>query len=197
MEEAYQVFTILHRLLKQIVKVNFLFFYFLFFFYKNVIINEKDTPLRFAKLGFNISAPHMYATCFDALQIEEGNTFLDIGSGCGHMTCVCYFSNNSFSLSLCMFIHTSYFLLVGWLCSWSCMVKKNLYFTKRNIYAYLNKQQGTSHGLDIRQDIVDFGESNKKRFEEKSGIDLSNVTFEVRNCFIDDPDGRCFDRIVS
>jgi len=45
-----------------------------------------DHPLRFATMGFNISAPHMYAMCLENLQIEEGNSFLDIGSGCGLLT---------------------------------------------------------------------------------------------------------------
>jgi len=45
-----------------------------------------DTPLRLAAFGFNISAPHMYAMCLEALGLELGHTFLDVGSGCGHMT---------------------------------------------------------------------------------------------------------------
>eukprot|EP01129_Flabellula_baltica_P003830 TRINITY_DN1355_c0_g1_i1.p1 TRINITY_DN1355_c0_g1~~TRINITY_DN1355_c0_g1_i1.p1 ORF type:complete len:269 (-),score=58.21 TRINITY_DN1355_c0_g1_i1:565-1371(-) len=45
-----------------------------------------DRPLRLEDLGFNISAPHMYAVCLQALEIKKGNTFLDIGSGCGWMT---------------------------------------------------------------------------------------------------------------
>jgi protein-L-isoaspartate O-methyltransferase len=39
-------------------------------------------------MGFNISAPHMYAECLDKLNIEPGNAVLDVGSGCGHLTCV-------------------------------------------------------------------------------------------------------------
>eukprot|EP00026_Physarum_polycephalum_P004150 Phypoly_transcript_04167.p1 GENE.Phypoly_transcript_04167~~Phypoly_transcript_04167.p1 ORF type:complete len:650 (+),score=119.71 Phypoly_transcript_04167:246-2195(+) len=109
-----------------------------------------DSPLHFGQLNFNISAPHMYATCLEALQVEEGNTFLDIGSGCGHMTC-----------------------LAG----------------------YMVGPRGKALGLDIRYDIIEFSESNKQKFEEKSGIDLSNTTFEMRNCFIADLLGRTFDRI--
>jgi len=55
--------------------------------------------------------------------------------------------------------------------------------------------RGSAHGLDVRQDIVEFAESNKKKFEAKSGIDFSNTTFELRNCFITDLEGRTYDRI--
>lgn len=47
-----------------------------------------DTPLRFAKMGFNISAPHMHAHCLEALDIKEGNRILDIGCGSGYITAV-------------------------------------------------------------------------------------------------------------
>jgi len=43
-----------------------------------------DRPLR-TDLGFNISAPHMYAFCLQALDLKLGQSFLDVGSGCGHM----------------------------------------------------------------------------------------------------------------
>jgi len=45
-----------------------------------------DAPLRIASMGFNISAPHMYAVCLENLNIQLGMTFLDVGSGCGHFT---------------------------------------------------------------------------------------------------------------
>lgn len=110
----------------------------------------QDSPLRFAALGFNISAPHMYSTCLEALQLEEGNSFLDIGSGCGLMTC-----------------------LAG----------------------YMVGPRGRALGLDIRQDIIDFSEANKQKYEAKYGVDLSNTKFETRNCFIADIHGRTWDRI--
>jgi protein-L-isoaspartate O-methyltransferase len=39
-------------------------------------------------MGFNISAPHMYAVCLENLDIQEGMSFLDVGSGCGHFTVI-------------------------------------------------------------------------------------------------------------
>jgi len=50
-----------------------------------------DHPLRFAKMGFNISAPHMYAMCLENLDIQPGNKVLDIGSGTGHFTALCQY----------------------------------------------------------------------------------------------------------
>lgn len=45
-----------------------------------------DNPLRLPTLAFNISAPHMYGICLENLNFQPGNSFLDIGSGCGHLT---------------------------------------------------------------------------------------------------------------
>lgn len=38
-----------------------------------------DMPLRVTALEFNVSAPHMYAAALCALDIQPGDTFLDIG----------------------------------------------------------------------------------------------------------------------
>eukprot|EP01127_Copromyxa_protea_P019628 TRINITY_DN641_c0_g1_i4.p1 TRINITY_DN641_c0_g1~~TRINITY_DN641_c0_g1_i4.p1 ORF type:complete len:289 (+),score=74.74 TRINITY_DN641_c0_g1_i4:38-904(+) len=46
----------------------------------------KDRPLRVVELGFNVSAPHMYAFTLEHLHIQPGCSFLDVGSGCGLMT---------------------------------------------------------------------------------------------------------------
>jgi len=51
----------------------------------------QDNPLRFAKMGFNISAPHMYAVTLEKCDIEPGMSVLDIGSGCGHWTALAGF----------------------------------------------------------------------------------------------------------
>eukprot|EP00210_Caulerpa_lentillifera_P008674 g8273.t1 len=42
-----------------------------------------DTPIRVEDMEFNISAPHMHATCLEALELQSGEKFLDVGSGCG------------------------------------------------------------------------------------------------------------------
>jgi len=42
-----------------------------------------DAPIRVEDMEFNISAPHMHATCLEALELQPGDRFLDIGSGCG------------------------------------------------------------------------------------------------------------------
>eukprot|EP01120_Amphizonella_sp_Union-15-10_P007828 TRINITY_DN2691_c0_g1_i4.p1 TRINITY_DN2691_c0_g1~~TRINITY_DN2691_c0_g1_i4.p1 ORF type:complete len:458 (-),score=91.86 TRINITY_DN2691_c0_g1_i4:95-1468(-) len=111
-----------------------------------------DHPLRFSKLGFNISAPHMYAMCLDHLDVQLSHKVLDIGSGTGHFTALCQ---------------------------------------------YLAGPTGVVHGLDIHQYIIDFAESNIKKFlsEAGKGITLDNMRFYCRNCFLPDPDENTYDRI--
>lgn len=109
-----------------------------------------DSPIRVASMGFNISAPHMYAVCLENLNIQSGMSFLDIGSGCGHFTA---------------------------------------------LGGYLAGKEGKSHGIDIRQDIVEFAQNNVKSFAESHSIDLSNVSFTVQNCFLPVLNMTQYDRI--
>ena len=44
-----------------------------------------DSPLAL-QLGFNVSAPHMHATCMEALDLQPGHAVLDVGCGCGILT---------------------------------------------------------------------------------------------------------------
>ncbi|EGG14953.1 hypothetical protein DFA_10827 [Cavenderia fasciculata] len=44
----------------------------------------QDSPLRCSRYGFNASAPHIYGKCLSELEIEQGNSVLDIGTGTGH-----------------------------------------------------------------------------------------------------------------
>eukprot|EP00127_Corallochytrium_limacisporum_P002294 Clim_evm82s109 gene=Clim_evmTU82s109 len=45
-----------------------------------------DCPIHLPRYNFNISAPHMYATVLEELNIEYGDRVLDVGSGCGYFT---------------------------------------------------------------------------------------------------------------
>ncbi|EIE27207.1 PCMT-domain-containing protein [Coccomyxa subellipsoidea C-169] len=45
-----------------------------------------DSPVRLDTLDFNVSAPHMHATCLQELDLQPGHRFLDVGSGCGIVT---------------------------------------------------------------------------------------------------------------
>lgn len=107
-----------------------------------------DAPLRVGSMGFNISAPHMYALCLENLDIERGMSILDIGSGCGHFTALA---------------------------------------------SYLTGSEGLVHGLDVRDDIIKFGENNIKKSLQDTSLNFSNITFFKRNCFL--PTQHVYDRI--
>eukprot|EP01129_Flabellula_baltica_P004454 TRINITY_DN1549_c0_g1_i2.p1 TRINITY_DN1549_c0_g1~~TRINITY_DN1549_c0_g1_i2.p1 ORF type:complete len:403 (+),score=81.96 TRINITY_DN1549_c0_g1_i2:286-1494(+) len=64
-----------------------------------------DSPLRLSKMGFNISAPHMYAMCLEKLDIQPGDSVLDIGSGTGHFTVIAAYLTGPTGSSLGVDIH--------------------------------------------------------------------------------------------
>jgi protein-L-isoaspartate O-methyltransferase len=47
--------------------------------------------VRIDAMDFNVSAPHMHATCLEALDLQPGHAFLDIGCGCGLVTAAAAF----------------------------------------------------------------------------------------------------------
>jgi len=110
----------------------------------------QDKPLRLGQpYSFNVSAPHMYAFCLEHLEIQPGNSFLDIGSGCGHMTA---------------------------------------------LGGYLVGKTGESHGVDISPHAIELAKTSLRNMKRR-GIEISNVTFEKRNIFLPDKDGKKWDRI--
>lgn len=48
----------------------------------------EDTPLRDAATGLHLSAPHIYASVAEALQLERGMRFLHVGSGSGYFSTI-------------------------------------------------------------------------------------------------------------
>lgn len=61
---------------------------------------------------------------------------------------------------------------------------------------YLAGPTGLAHGVDIHQHIVDFSNSNLLKFMQKHpNVDLRNIKFFNRNCFIPDVDEQKYDRI--
>jgi protein-L-isoaspartate(D-aspartate) O-methyltransferase len=88
-----------------------------------------DHPLRFAKMGFNISAPHMYTMCLENLAIKEGDKVLDIGSGSGYFTILAghLCGNTGFVHGLDVYDHI-------------------IEFAQNNIKSFLNDEKGVALG---------------------------------------------------
>jgi hypothetical protein len=50
----------------------------------------------------------------------------------------------------------------------------------------VNVQAGRADGIDLLPEYKKFAEDNLNRLKEETGLDLHNVHFEVRNCFLPD-----------
>eukprot|EP01114_Cavostelium_apophysatum_P022001 TRINITY_DN7824_c0_g1_i4.p1 TRINITY_DN7824_c0_g1~~TRINITY_DN7824_c0_g1_i4.p1 ORF type:complete len:421 (-),score=124.42 TRINITY_DN7824_c0_g1_i4:41-1303(-) len=59
--------------------------------------------------------------------------------------------------------------------------------------SYLVGKAGKVEGVELRQDILDFARANIKKVGESTGLDFSNITLNVRNCFL--PTTSTYDRI--
>jgi protein-L-isoaspartate O-methyltransferase len=129
-----------------------------------------DSPLPLSKWGFNVSAPHMYAMCLEALEPQPGMSFLDIGRS---------LFSPILSLSLFFFSKSSFSSGCGHLTA---------------LASELVSPGGTALGLDVRDDIVEFARQNVAACGKQRGITFV-CEFENRNCFIPDIDERTFDRI--
>jgi protein-L-isoaspartate O-methyltransferase len=96
-----------------------------------------DTPLRLSKMGFNISAPHMYAMCLEKLDIQPGNIVLDIGSGTGHFTALSAYlcQPNGFAYGLDLHQHIIDFSIqcVNSFCVKTGMKLDNIKFEKKKL----------------------------------------------------------------
>jgi protein-L-isoaspartate(D-aspartate) O-methyltransferase len=88
-----------------------------------------DQPQRFKKMGFNISAPHMYTMCLENLNIQAGDKILDIGSGCGYFTVLSAYLTGPTGLvhGLDLFDHI-------------------IEFAQNNIKSFLNDEKGAALG---------------------------------------------------
>jgi len=88
-----------------------------------------DHPLRFSKMGFNISAPHMYTLCLENLDIKEGDKVLDIGSGSGYFTILAGYlcGNTGFVHGLDVYDHI-------------------IEFSQNNVKSFLNDEKGVALG---------------------------------------------------
>ena len=50
-------------------------------------------------------------------------------------------------------------------------------------------KEGISLGLDVRKDIVELSEGNVNTWKTANPEEEVNVKFELRNCFLIDPEG--------
>ena len=55
--------------------------------------------------------------------------------------------------------------------------------------ALLVGKDGFALGLDIRQDIIDLSQKNIDAWKERNPSENVNIEFELRNCFLVDPEG--------
>jgi protein-L-isoaspartate(D-aspartate) O-methyltransferase len=65
---------------------RFLFLFKLFC----VVRNQAYLDRPFKKGPVHISAPHMYVTVLEALELKPGNAFLNVGSGTGYLCCLAW-----------------------------------------------------------------------------------------------------------
>jgi len=145
-----------------------------------------DCPLAVPQLGFNISAPHIHATCLEKLCLEPGHRFLDVGSGTvsasalrppPHHPRFLFFpfcSQDSFPLS-----------------SLGCGLVTCL-------GAYIVGKTGSVVGIEINDDALAIAEKNLASIKAdcpEFALTACEVTFEKHNVFLPDPKGRLYDRI--
>ena len=79
-----------------------------------------DSPVRLEELDFNVSAPHMHASCLEALQLQPGHKLLDVGSGCGIINACGAFIVSLTTTSICQMRasqRTFCFCSLGWPCT--------------------------------------------------------------------------------
>lgn len=135
-----------------------------------------DNPLRFSRMGFNISyvhsdfvaegflsAPHMHAMCLENMNIEPGDIILDIGSGSGLLTAYCAYLTGPVRIP---------------------------------VHYYWFTQTGHVYGVDLHDHIIEFSLNNMKKLAEAKGeycalpcliisdLTFDNITFIKRNCFL-------------
>jgi protein-L-isoaspartate O-methyltransferase len=75
-------------LLATTFEIVYLFFLSGFLFLLFRLQAYHDRP--FKKGSIHISAPHMYVTVLEALDLKPGNAFLNVGSGSGYLCCLAW-----------------------------------------------------------------------------------------------------------